>query len=582
MPFDLHECLLPDGKLCANLPLYARLSGQATYSFEERTLYLEAGGVSRFNTYFGAFSLAKWRRHTTLESLALSLELDGEALVRVWGANVAGGEELVKEWHVTGASPDQRFAISDAVATLPYESLYVEIAALKATRVGGVAFTTEQDRSREVGLAIVITTFNRFQDIAATARRLHGFLDRAHDHDIRIKVFIVNNGDPIDVEESEHLKVLDNPNLGGAGGFARGLSEAKALPGCTHCLFMDDDAACEVTALERAHAFLSYSEDPALSIAGAMLKKESKFIQHEAGAAFDGLVRPLKNGLDLRDYAQVLDNETPVHVDYGAWWFFLFPVQRAHRFPFPFFVRGDDIEFSLSHDFRIVTLNGIATWQEDFAAKAGPMVTYLSTRSTLATALLHGGWGRVLLWFAGAAMKSSFALCYDRTMAQCQAAMDVLAGPDFWAEHIDLSERRARLKAQTRYEHPVDEDAERLLDDFQFNKEESIGHRGFRFATLNGHLLPARLFKRRSIVSAEFSLSPFARVAFRRQGVLYKDAGRPVFLARHDKRYFFSVAWRSLALWCRLIWHGRRLRRAYRHAHGDLTSEVFWKQQFGE
>ncbi|MCH2556075.1 MAG: hypothetical protein MK005_02115 [Alcanivorax sp.] len=582
MAFDVHDCLLPDGQLCAELDLYVRLRGQANYAYSERTLHLGVGSTARFNTYFGAFSLRKWQRHTDLKQLRLCLDMDGEALLRVWGVNDRGGEALVKEWRATGASLGDGLVISEDLATMDHASLYVEIVALTPTRVHTVSFGTDQEASRTVGLAIVITTFNRFADIAATARRLADFLDQVNSRGVRIKAFIINNGDAIDARETEHLKVLENRNLGGAGGFARGLSEVSALSGFTHCLFMDDDAACEVTALERAHAFLSYSRDGALSIAGAMLKKERMFVQHEAGAAFDGLVRPLNSGRDLRDYAQVLANEEPVHINYGAWWFFLFPISKVRRFPFPFFVRGDDIEFSLSHDFRIITLNGVATWQEDFAAKSGPMVTYLSTRSTLVTALLHGGWGRVMMWFAASAMKSAFGLCYDRTMAQCQAASDVLAGPAFWAEHIDLSERRARLKANTRYEHPVSENAERFLDDFEFHAPEGRLARLFRMMTLNGHLLPTRLFKRLDTVSVDFALSPFTRVAFLRRAVLYKSGGRPIFLARHDKRYFFTVAWRSARLWVALLLQGPRLRQAYRRAHGDLTSEVFWKHQFGE
>lgn len=582
MPFDLHDCLLPDGKLCAELDLYVRLRGRANYAFSERRLYLDVGGSARFNTYFGAFSLHKWQRYTDLKQLRLGLHMDGEVLLRVWGVNGQGGEALVKEWRTTGAAASDGFLISDDLSAMPYASLYVEIVALAPTQVNAVSFSTDQEASRTVGLSIVITTFNRFDDIAATALRLADFLEQANHRGARISAFIINNGDAIDVRETDYLTVLENRNLGGAGGFARGLSEVRALPGFTHCLFMDDDAACEVTALERAHAFLSYSRDAALSIAGAMLKKEKTFVQHEAGAAFDGLVRPLHNGRDLRDYTQVLGNEEPVHINYGAWWFFLFPISQVHRFPFPFFVRGDDIEFSLSHDFRIITLNGVATWQEDFAAKSGPMVTYLSTRSTLVTALLHGGWGRVMLWFAASAMKSAFGLCYDRTMAQCQAAKDVLAGPTFWAEHIDLSERRARLKESTRYEHPVGEGAERFLDDFQFHADEGRLTRLFRMLTLNGHLLPACLFKRVDTVSVDFALSPFTRVAFLRRAVLYKSGGRPIFLARHDKRYFFTVAWRSARLWAALILQAPHLRRAYRRAHGDLTSEVFWKHQFGE
>ena len=37
---------------------------------------------------------------------------------------------------------------------------------------------------------------------------------------------------------------------------------------------------------------------------------------------------------------------------YGGWWYFAFPVDQVKHQPFPFFVRGDDVSFSLVHDFN--------------------------------------------------------------------------------------------------------------------------------------------------------------------------------------------------------------------------------------
>lgn len=50
-------------------------------------------------------------------------------------------------------------------------------------------------------------------------------------------------------------------------------------------------------------------------------------------------------------------------------------------YSFPFFVRGDDIEFSYTNKFKIIHMNGIAVWQEDFKIKESPMTLYLDVRS---------------------------------------------------------------------------------------------------------------------------------------------------------------------------------------------------------
>ena len=74
--------------------------------------------------------------------------------------------------------------------------------------------------------------------------------------------------------------------------------------------------------------------------------------------------------------------------DYGAWWFFAFPIAAVRRFAFPFFVRGDDVSFGLDNGFDIVTLNGIACFGEEFSAKHGPLTAYLDARYHLVLALL--------------------------------------------------------------------------------------------------------------------------------------------------------------------------------------------------
>ena len=54
---------------------------------------------------------------------------------------------------------------------------------------------------------------------------------------------------------------IANRNLGGAGGFARGLIAAED-GGFTHCLFMDDDAAFQMENLIRSFAFLRLARNP--------------------------------------------------------------------------------------------------------------------------------------------------------------------------------------------------------------------------------------------------------------------------------------------------------------------------------
>ena len=58
------------------------------------------------------------------------------------------------------------------------------------------------------------------------------------------------------------VEIVTNPNLGGAGGFARGLWEHRRRGQATHVLFMDDDVAFEPEVIARTVAFLRFAADP--------------------------------------------------------------------------------------------------------------------------------------------------------------------------------------------------------------------------------------------------------------------------------------------------------------------------------
>ena len=76
--------------------------------------------------------------------------------------------------------------------------------------------------------------------------------------------------------------MVPNPNLGGAGGFARGLWEHRRRGRATHVLFMDDDVAFEPEILARTVALLRFARRADLCIAGSMMRMDRPQIQFEA------------------------------------------------------------------------------------------------------------------------------------------------------------------------------------------------------------------------------------------------------------------------------------------------------------
>ena len=102
------------------------------------------------------------------------------------------------------------------------------------------------------------------------------------------RVTIVDNGRNLELPPGDGLsvRVIPNPNLGGAGGFARGLMHARNDGWTTHVLFMDDDITMEVESVVRAIALFRYATDPRLCVHGAMISEEIPWMQFEAGSHY--------------------------------------------------------------------------------------------------------------------------------------------------------------------------------------------------------------------------------------------------------------------------------------------------------
>jgi galactofuranosylgalactofuranosylrhamnosyl-N-acetylglucosaminyl-diphospho-decaprenol beta-1,5/1,6-galactofuranosyltransferase len=188
----------------------------------------------------------------------------------------------------------------------------VEMTALEPAVLTGGAYSAAlppHAAQTPLALAISITTFRREADVARTVARICGFLEgeggamlagmgaRAH-------LFVVDNGQSVSLPAHPHLTLIPNANLGGAGGFARGLAAAED-GGFSHCLFMDDDASFQMESLVRTLAFLRLARSPRAAVAGAMISAGRPWAMWENGAVFDRSCRPQFIGTDLRDPGEV-------------------------------------------------------------------------------------------------------------------------------------------------------------------------------------------------------------------------------------------------------------------------------------
>ena len=328
-------------------------------------------------TYFNCFSIIKWKQYTTLKTLAISGTIKGQAQMTVFSIG-KGGKQLA-DIHINGD-----FVKCFDLVQLSGEILGIKIKAVSDCNIHRISYSGDFSNWRDLKIGVTICTFNREEFVTKTIEKLDNFSNVYP----WLTVLVVDNGSTLNELESQNLRIIHNPNYGGSGGFTRGLIENLRTKQNDYVLLMDDDIDLDTTSLNHMYGLLcglkeEYKES---FLSGAMLHMNDPCIQHE-NTAYWGKIRhhSLGNGWNLTKHDVLLRNESIKDYDnhYGAWWFCCIPLERAEKIglPLPLFIKGDDIEYGIRNQRKLIHMNGIGVWHETLDNKRALWVNYYEYRN---------------------------------------------------------------------------------------------------------------------------------------------------------------------------------------------------------
>jgi galactofuranosylgalactofuranosylrhamnosyl-N-acetylglucosaminyl-diphospho-decaprenol beta-1,5/1,6-galactofuranosyltransferase len=582
----LQHVIYPEAGLCTEGNMYFHANGPFSYSEATGTLNIDERTIVHFDSYFNALNIGKWHANCKPKGLYLGLMGRGRVVVKAFHAIPDRSWELLCDAPYTLSTLTETLIdLSQYSKTAVTGMIYFELHAIsKGVQLLDARFAVPGKINPAVKLCLSITTFKREEEVENTARRMAAFF-KTSDFADQMHLNIVDNGNSANIIESDKITRIPNANLGGAGGFTRGLIEGEKA-GYSHVLFMDDDASIPMEALHRAYAFLTLSKNPKAAVSGAMISNSDKWRMWENGAIFDRNCRPQFSGVDLRDWVQVMNMEfasasyrSPKM--YGGWWFFAFPVKEVTHYPFPFFVRGDDINFSLANDFHITTLNGVVSFAEDFSDKESPMTLYLDLRNHFVQHLtlekMEIGPLNIAKIGVGFFLRNIAKFQYETVDALLMAWNDVLKGPEFFAENADAAAQRAAVKAIYKVESwkPVAEMD--LKERRRYWAGHGPGYKFFRLA-LNGHLLPFYKLWGNRIVLQPRDRNNFAPVWGASKITYLNSTREKAYTVTQSKSRFFAQAFRLLWLTARLYFGYGALLAKYRKGYAEITVPSFWQK----
>ena len=386
----LRSILFPREEICDKTELYYREKyGSVVRCDQGQQLHIH--GTATFDTYFNTLPVEKYEGYCSLSTLWLRLKVCGTFVLRVFGVVNRTTETLLLEKHLRQETPaEQMIDLTDCLGK-EYWHLYFTLTTEDGVLYGG-AFLADSTETQPVNIAVVICTYRREPFLLRNHREIVRYLtDSLVLSAGNLHVYIVDNGRTLERSQidNEYVTLVPNENTGGSGGFTRGYREAvESGRGFTHILFMDDDIILDGEMLLRVYSLLRLrrEDERELAVGGTMLKLSDSVTQHEAGALWNGeQLYSIGNGADMTqrdDVFAAVDEPAP---DYNAWWFYCFPAdwQKQYGYPLPFFVKEDDIEYSLRCEAEIAIISGIAVWHEDFDGKYDGFQEYYIKRNEL-------------------------------------------------------------------------------------------------------------------------------------------------------------------------------------------------------
>jgi GT2 family glycosyltransferase len=556
--------------------------------FAEPELYVRndrGADALTFDTSFGVFHAGRWRRLTTVDALTVRVVASGVGRAEVV-AVTRGRESVVAAAELAGGQVDIALgSLQDA----KWGVLYVRIIGASHSDVQRVEWLTDKPPVRDVRLSLSITTFNRQAYVIPTVKKVLSLVRGLDVLRGRVRVLVVDNASNVDFDEapSDDLTVVPNRNLGGAGGFARGLMWLRAQGWATHVLFMDDDINLEAESLVRTLALFSYARDAKLCVHGAMLSEERQWMQFEAGSKYLWRslypLRALGQEDDLRDRRLAVKDAKERRFAYSAWWYTAFPISITKDNPLPVFVRGDDVAFGLMHTGRhTVTLNGIIVWHADFHLKNNPSSLFYEMRNfaTIDTLVFdRHRWWHLGQRFLALSFRNLFGFRYSSAEYMIRGMRAYLAGPSALAE-VDHAALHDELRQVTE-EKPAPLSPELAAVAISKPLPKPIRLIGFVLSLplLGGFFLPASL--RSSALRTAPIDSRAVGLALRHERILYRHDRLPEgFVCERDRARFFAL-WRDVfGVLGALIRNYGRLKREYRAAYPSLVSDEAWQRQF--
>lgn len=581
----------------------------------------EGPGVFDFTTFFNALPIVKWKRYSAAKAYHLHLEVKG------CSCSITQTRADSFSWYSEPVESTRR----DVAKSSEWQCIDMDIVSSGQDVITGFIidakgefclrnsyYYVDVETIRPVELALCTTTFKKedfiTHNIALVKERILGSDEPVSKH---FTMHVVDNGRTLDARDLEAPGVVIHPNdnVGGAGGFARGMIEAMGqTPKATHVLLMDDDVTISPESIIRTFNLLSIANDEYEDafVSGAMMNMDEPEVRWEdmGFSSFSGKFFPLKkkarmnvlHELALSEAYEIPDKE-PGFEDqaqhYAAWWYCVIPVATIERegLPLPVFVRCDDVEYSLRCKPKFMTMSGICIWHLSFHMRYNAAVERYQMTRNVFIAKSTTGMAPMSDFLKDLGQNVQLELKkfnYEDAELALDGFEDFLKGPQFimergMAEKTFMAANRNKEKLESIGELKKDAEKQGISlsgltsNDVLRDYRRTIPDRLADFVTINGHRFGTGYVEKDSVAVIDAAGWEYPAGKIRRRDTLVAiDLPNQKGVIRKRDKDRFKQVWERYRKDVKFYQENKeRLEAEYAAARGEMTSVAFWKKYLG-
>ena len=565
---------------------------------DEGFVQLPGGNRYDFFTYFNSFSIEKWKKYTSINDLFLVIEAKGSFNIDLFGhyKNKTGYQKELFGNHVYNLEDYEEIVLRyPGGVQSSLVGFFIDTFSDVVIKNAYYATDIDEAKLKSPLISMVTTTYKKEDYVKKNIELLSGELLNDENYKDYFIWNIIDNGRTLELEEglSPSIRLFQNKNVGGAGGFAKGMMVSLTQKEKSdYILLMDDDVVFVPESFKRLYTLLSTLKDDYKDyfISGAMLKMGQPNVQHEDTGKLiaEGYHVAIKPNYDLNLWNHIIDNEviddTADH-QYGAWWFCCIPTTVANldNLPVPVFVRGDDVEYSLRNKAKFITMNGLCIWHEGFEGKfSAALEFYQVNRNELAVRAMHSelkdvdciGHIKTIFW------EEIYKFNYRGASLLLDAVEDYMKGPEFFRTldgEKSLKNKRkkdnkmipitpeiaAQIDYETLYENVPVTGKMKMIYDYSYNGQAR---------------LPELFIKNKTgVIPYGWGYSP-GKMCLTKQNIAVDQTNQTYVVYKKSRKRFEQLKERYSRVMGKYDREHKKIEKDYQNSFVFLTGQDFWNE----